>query len=143
LRERLYSRVDKTSRCWTWTASTNEHGYGKIRVNGRTVKAHRVSYELEYGVLLTPAQKLLHECDNPPCVRPSHLFIGTQLDNMRDCVTKKRHAHGETSYSKLTEDQVRAIRADSRSQSKIAADYGVVQQTVFDIKHHKTWKHLA
>lgn len=80
--------------CWVWTsASLNAHGYGVIGLgDGRgTSVAHRVSYELAHGVALTREQKILHRCDNPPCVRPDHLFEGTQADNMADMRAKGRH----------------------------------------------------
>ena len=143
--ERFWSKVDKDGPvcvpelgpCWMWTAGTQRGGYGCIRVSGKHVGAHRLVWELHFGQI-PPGQWVLHRCDNPPCVRPSHLFLGTSADNQRDCVAKGRHsvsleqmlqdvmvapwkalmsaggprvAFGESHYSaKLTTAQVEAIR---------------------------------
>lgn len=92
LEERFWSKVNQSDECWTWTASKDDKGYGKIGLPGRKGWgfAHRVSYSLEHGVELTPDQKVLHRCDNPPCVRPDHLFLGTAADNAADMVAKGR-----------------------------------------------------
>jgi hypothetical protein len=104
--------------------------------------AHRVAWILAHGEF-DDALKILHRCDNPPCVRPDHLFVGTQIDNCLDRDNKGRTRHGEQhAYAKLTERKVRAVRADSRSQRMIAIDYGIAQMTVSDIKRGVTWKHV-
>lgn len=141
LRERFYGKVKKTATCWLWTAATNDLGYGKIRIKGRNEKAHRVAYNLEHGDL-SLTDVVLHLCDNPTCVNPKHLQKGTQQENISDMRAKRRHAHGEVSYSKLTTEDVFEIRADTRSQRVIAETYGVVQQTICAIKSGKTWQHL-
>lgn len=82
----VFDHVDTTSRgCWVWTRRCLPNGYGRFREG----YAHRTSYELVYGPL-TDGVKVLHHCDNPPCIRPSHLFSGTQKDNMQDCLKKGR-----------------------------------------------------
>lgn len=88
--DRFWEKVNKTETCWLWTAST-QGGYGQIGhdIYLRPVRAHRVSWELHYGPI--PAGlDVLHKCDNPPCVRPDHLFIGTALDNVQDMLRKER-----------------------------------------------------
>src|SRR5262245_53416201 len=112
LEERFWSRVEKTSRCWNWTGSTGNGGYGHIRVDGRTRKATHVSLAL-IGVEVPKGMHVCHHCDNPACVRPSHLFIGDAFDNMSDASRKGRFPSREgklNQAAKLTEDEVREIR---------------------------------
>lgn len=94
-----------------------------------------------------PAGQLaLHRCDNPPCVNPTHLFLGTDRDNVADKVAKRRHPHGETSYAKLGSGDVRRIVAalgGGARQADLAAYYHVSQQTISGIATGKRWKHLA
>ena len=85
--ERFWSKVAKGDRCWLWKAGTS-HGYGSFRVDGKVRRAHVVSWKLEHGSY--PELYVCHSCDTPLCVRPDHLFLGTQVDNMRDCVIKGR-----------------------------------------------------
>jgi hypothetical protein len=83
--ERFWSKVDKTENCWEWTGALTPNGYGRLAHEG----AHRVAYRLTYGDF-DQGLFVCHRCDNPKCVRPDHLFLGTQFDNMRDCSTKGR-----------------------------------------------------
>ena len=91
--DRFWNKVDKTNECWNWTSTLDSSGYGVIGYLGKNKKAHRISYLIEYGVF-DESLKVLHVCDNPRCVRPSHLFLGSQSDNMTDMVNKKRHGAG-------------------------------------------------
>jgi hypothetical protein len=96
LGERLWAKVDKTADCWIWTAAVlkPEWPYGVIQRGGRgegTLLAHRVTFELAYGPI-PDGLLVLHHCDNPRCVRPEHLFLGTQEDNLRDSALKGRNA---------------------------------------------------
>lgn len=93
LLERFWSKVEKTESCWIWVGSKSVKGYGQIqrgpRKDARPLQAHRVSWQLAYGS--DPGEMLvLHKCDNPSCVRPSHLFLGTPHDNSMDMRSKKR-----------------------------------------------------
>jgi len=89
LEERFWPKVDKTGDCWLWTGWRNDEGYGYIRDVGRIVRAHRASYELTQGAI-PEGMMVLHKCDNPPCVRPDHLRLGTNGDNMIDMYSKGR-----------------------------------------------------
>ncbi len=128
-----------------WTAGTNR-GYGEFWIEDRMHKAHRVSYKMEYGHIPT-GMCVLHTCDNPPCVNPKHLFIGTQKDNIEDAHSKGRTRNGVSIGSmhgcaKLTEKQVRLILKDTRVHREIAKDYTVSRSTVSLIKQGKTWTHV-
>lgn len=138
---RFMSYIRPDGECWVWTGSTLG-GYGRIRVNGVTLAAHRFSYELHIGPI-PDGLEVCHSCDNPQCASPAHLFIGTHLENMRDSVAKKRQVRGEKCGSaKLTDDDVRKIRVDNRTLRKIASDFGVSDSTVFQVKAGKYWGHV-
>ncbi len=89
--KKFWSRVKKSNRCWIWTGTKTGHPkrlYGTIYFQGKPIQAHRLSWFIKYGQ--QPKLNVLHKCDNPPCVRPSHLFLGTQKDNMMDAARKGR-----------------------------------------------------
>ncbi len=143
---------EKTSSgCILWTGANNRHGYGKIW-NEKSIltAAHRVSYELFVGSI-PDGLWVLHSCDNPPCINPVHLFLGTHADNMKDMVKKGRSAKGtvkgeQCGRAKLTESQVREIRvrhANGDGKKAIAADYGIGRLNVSMIVRGKTWKHVV
>lgn len=87
LKERFWEKVEKTPTCWLWLGAHNGK-YGKFWDGTKVVFAHRMAYELENG---PTNQLVLHSCDVPLCVRPSHLFVGSQSDNIQDCIQKGRH----------------------------------------------------
>ncbi len=133
--------------CWYWIASIGAGGYGSFLAMDE-VKAHRVSYRIHHGAI-PEGMMVLHRCDNPPCVNPDHLFLGTQFDNMRDMSAKKRGVntpqHGEDNpMSRLTKESVRWIRSlyatGERSMKSLAADYGVTTATVWRAIHNKSWR---
>ena len=138
--------------CWVWVAGKKAKGYGNFWVAGKCEAAHRVSFVLDGGHI--PDGKLvLHHCDNPPCVRPSHLYVGSDHDNAMDRSIRKRHGlwrHPERAAggsrngsAKLTEDQIKEIRrlyaTGEWKQSEIAEAYGVIQQNVSMIVRGRTW----
>jgi len=151
LKERFWQKVDKefAPPCWIWTAAKDRHGYGCISRGGRGtgISAHRASYELHYGII-PEGLCVLHHCDNPSCVRPDHLFLGTQLDNVSDMMQKNRHhssffpKHEQHWNAKLSWEKVDSIRARiSLGESKIllAREYGVSKTAIKLIAARKTW----
>ena len=89
LKERFWEKVDKTGNCWIWTAACMTNGYGQIWDGSKDRGAHRISWILHNGPIPNNLH-VLHKCDNPPCVRPDHLFLGTPIDNMLDAKAKGR-----------------------------------------------------
>lgn len=120
-------------------------GYGLIkRKDGAQLRAHRVAYELAYGEIPS-GMFVCHRCDNPRCIRPSHLFLGSHAENMTDMVIKGRSARmlGDSNGSaKLRTEAVVAIRASIGSYSRIARQYGVSPSAVGLIKRRERWAHL-
>lgn len=129
--------------CREYQGSCNDGGYGVGRRNGKTVYLHRWAYEQAFG----PTElDVLHHCDNPPCSQESHLFAGTEADNMRDCVAKGRQSRGEQRPgAKLTAADVSAIRkhlANGMLQREIAALFGVHPSRISFIATGKNWSHV-
>ena len=133
---------EPNSGCWLWIENIDNKGYGRIQHNGKMQLAHRISYHLH---IAKTNQFVLHNCDNPCCVNPEHLYAGTQKDNMRDRSARNRcwDQRGENGpRAKLTAKQVLEIRADSRVQHVIAKEYGISQAEVSLIKLRKHWGHI-
>ena len=131
--------------CTPWTGKTS-HGYGVIsRANAR---AHVYAWELYHQTPVPEGMFVCHHCDNPACVNPIHLFLGTPADNIADAVSKGRIHKGERCWqAKLTEEQVRSIRvryvAGGVTQQELADEYGVSQTAVGLIVRHKNWAWLV
>lgn len=139
------SFVAKESGCWEWTGIRDtKNGYGVINLKGSSsgTRAHRFSYVMHKGEI--PAGLIVrHKCDNPCCVNPEHLELGTPADNTGDAVAKARHVHGEKMHTaKLTEQDVLDIRGSSLSSKELALKYGVDYTNIWSIRAGKTWKHL-
>lgn len=166
--ERFWAKVNKDgptmphidSACWEWTACKSNSGYGAFGLNGKAFHAHRVSWLIVNGEIGQTAAYhglcVCHRCDNRNCVNPSHLFLGTQRDNIRDMVDKKRHGsltkpenqsrgehHGMAKISAENVMQIRAIYAAGEiSQKAIGLRFGVTDVLISKIINRKIWKHL-
>lgn len=132
--------------CWTWTGTKNPQGYGAIRYRGKGSFAHRMSYEIHKGQIPT-GQYVCHTCDNPSCVNPKHLFLGTPKDNSDDMRNKKRNVilQGiKNGNARLTPDKVLEMRQlfGILSLNALATRYSVSQKTVLNVKQGKIWKHV-
>lgn len=145
--ERLWKHVRKTETCLVWEGASTAQGYGTVNCGGGQYRqAHVLSYEAEHGPV--PAGMwVLHRCDNPPCVNPAHLFLGTRDDNIADMVQKGRSQRGESHYgAKVTESAVRALRARhaaGESVCELAKEFGIRHSTCSRIISRKTWKHVG
>lgn len=154
---RFWSKVNKDGpipqhcpeigKCWEWTASALPQGYGVFcKEHSAHTVAHRYSWELANGEI-ADGLFVLHKCDNPACVNPSHLFLGTSLDNSNDKVSKGRQSrlHGEKNgRAKLTVDQVDEIRNKHANKQgslrTLAIEYGMSKTTISEIVNEKTWR---
>lgn len=158
--ERFWSYVNKDGResdemtkCWEWTGWCDKDGYGKISINRRTFRgAHRFSFTLNnsYGLSLEDIEgcDICHACDNPRCVNPEHLFVGSRQDNIDDREIKGRGIQGNKCHkAKLNETQVLEIRnryaQGNITQEQLAFEYGVAPSTIERLINHKSWKHLT
>ena len=140
LEDRFWSRVQKTDGCWLWLWSRNEFGYGVIGVAGRSKRAHRLSWEMVNGPI-PDGMVVCHHCDNPACVNPEHLFVGTHADNVADKMSKGRCPRGETAGpARLTDaqtEEIRARRTRGESCRSIASFFGVAVSTVSGIVNNR------
>lgn len=159
LRERIV--VNGTTGCWLWQGGLDKRGRGRIWVEGRLRLAHREVWRFFHGPI-QDGKVLCHHCDNPRCVNPEHLYVGTQRTNMRDMMERQGHwtdreperaqrlgresgakndwAGGERNpKAKLTQQQVEWIRRDPRETRYVAADYGVNRTTIQRIRQGKSW----
>lgn len=128
--------------CFEWQMHRVTYGYGGISVNGKARLAHRVSFEVFRGPIPN-GMYVCHKCDNPPCINPSHLFVGTQLDNMRDAAEKNRVRHGDKNgRAKLTGANVIEVcrrYSDGEMVDAIASWFGVSRSAIYDIVNGKKW----
>lgn len=141
-------RCGRDDECWPWVRHLNSHGYGDCKYQGRRTNAHQVALELATGESLPRDVVVCHRCDNRACCNPSHLFRGSQGDNVRDCNAKGRARHNRTNgehrpLHKLTEQQVRDIRSSPCSLRAASAKYGVSNVTILKIRRREKWAHVT
>ena len=133
--------------CWVWTGAKLPKGYGFIKVPRQRKQeyAHRLAWMIYKGEI-PEGLYVLHTCDNPSCVNPAHLMLGTQKDNLDQMVSRDRHLYGErNSEAKLTEkivENIHRLYAQGNSQERIGVIYGVHQMTVSKILRGIRWKHI-
>lgn len=154
--ERFWAKVSKPDgdgACWIWNAALNEHGYGLIARGGKCggmALANRVSWEINEGPI-PDGLCVLHHCDNPPCVNPDHLWLGTRADNNADMIAKGRAVHDgllgeQNGQSKLNEAQVREIRTlyavGGITQTALALKFDVHHSLISLIIRGKAWAHV-
>jgi hypothetical protein len=144
----FFEKIDKSQECWLWTASTTDDGYGKYTVRlgkeSRTFRSTRLSFFLNYGYI-DDTLLVCHTCDNPLCVNPKHLFLGTVKENNMDCITKgrQRHAKWENKSTLLKNDDVIEIKKlikSGVSQIDIAKMFNVGKNCIWFIANGITWK---
>jgi len=164
-RIKFWSRVEIKAdhECWIWKGPTFERGYGQTSVARRfTTKAHRMAYMIATNRFIPAGMFICHRCDNPPCVNPSHLFVGTVQDNANDMKKKRRGTIGEKSVrrtnpektargerhgnAKLNENKVVEMRSEyaagGTSFPKVARKYGIDTSTAYAIIKRKSWSHV-
>ncbi len=152
--DRFWSKVRIGDGCWEWiTPTANDRGRGRFYMGpGRgQARAHRASWELANGRPVPPGMVVCHHCDNPRCVRPWHLFIGTQADNLADMLAKGRHgrtsargsANPKAILSAADVLTIRRRRASGETCVSIARDLGVSRATVSHIVTGRNWAHVA
>jgi hypothetical protein len=154
LETRFWQRVFRgsDSDCWPWLGCQHNFGYGVLGLGGKSKPgrknqdvAHRISWMIHYGSIPV-GLFVLHKCDNPLCVNPAHLFLGTQTDNMQDMTKKGRRMHGQRHYhAKLKDSDVLDIRVRYRNGERItelAKQFGVTWETMAAVAKGRTWKHL-
>jgi hypothetical protein len=147
--QRLLNKMipEPMSGCWLWLGAMTKKGYGHMLFNGRYEKAHRISYLIHCGPI-PPGQVVCHSCDNPSCINPDHLWVGSTRDNQADSAAKGRRRNGITQgeanhFSKLSQSDVDAIRAAPRvygSGRRLAERYGVREATISEIRSEKSWR---
>ena len=156
LEQKFWEKVDRRSDedCWNWKASILKSGYGNLRIKCadgeyRTHTSHRLSWEINRGNIPC-GMWVLHTCDNRACVNPSHLFLGSQQDNIRDCVVKNRNfvpkarKGVENERSKLDDYVVKIIRyvGNRVSADELAREFGTCKTNIYAIRKYETWKHV-
>lgn len=141
---RFWKKAIKHGKCWEWSGSRKKGGYGEVRYNGKTSLAHRVAFILSSGRKIPKGMCVMHTCDNPPCINPSHLLLGTMKQNMLDRDKKGRRIalkHGKHPMAKLNEIDVHDIRSlyGFHTQKELSKIFDVSETQIWRIINHKSW----
>lgn len=147
---KLWSKINKCSKseCWEWQGTKTTAGYGVIRINYKLQYAHRLAWELSNNIKIPKKGVICHSCDNPGCCNPSHLFLGSQADNLADARQKGRlpsiegEAHHNTHISEDDVRQIRYLGYTNMSKKKIGERFGISRQAITDILYKRTWAHV-
>jgi hypothetical protein len=155
--ERFHEKYIKNKNCWEWIGTKIKSGYGQIAAKGKLILSHLFSYELYYGEF-NKKLHVLHKCDNPSCVNPDHLFLGTDRDNSLDCRLKGRdtcfkkgqkslvdNRGSKSGKAKLNEEKVKDIKYRLQSNETIASIarfYCISSSIISGIKHGYRWSHV-
>jgi len=141
LRRRV--KLDPITGCHNWTGNITSDGYAHLTHRGRKVRAHRLAYETWVGQI-GPSMHVCHHCDNRRCVNPAHLFLGSNAENTADRNAKGRQARGERAgRARITEADVRAIRASKERTIDLARRLGIGPTAIFNIRHRRSWTHVT
>lgn len=151
---KFWSRVDKhgdipshkpeLGRCWVWTSTKSEFGYGLMNIRNRNVRAHRIAMDLAGEVI--DGKVVMHMCDNPSCVRVDHLRTGSRSENVADMVAKGRQARGEGKRIKLTSASVVEMRrmvSSGASLRDVAGRFGCSRSQACLVANSKAWRHVV
>ena len=152
--KRFWDKVNKTEHCWEWTGGKNTQGYGIFGFQGKIMKAHRVSWILTNGEIPmgtgVHGTCVLHKCDNPGCINPKHLFLGSNKDNMIDMQNKGRKVIQKNEHHpmcKLTDEQIKEIRityaTGKYTQRSLGDCFGITQVHIGRIINNKTRSNLT
>jgi hypothetical protein len=159
IKERIeaWSMPEPNSGCWIWLGNIGHHKTGdraRMSVRNKKTFAYRAAYEAYSGKTIPEGMVICHRCDNPICVNPDHLWVGTQADNLRDMYRKRRHVvvyhighsrnNGENNpRARLTVDNVIAIRNSTETSAELGRRYGVSRLTIRDVRSRRNWKDVA
>lgn len=142
VKDRFLQYVNKTDTCWFWTGCKSA-GYGAFRLKGKNIRSHRLSYELHKGEI-PKGLCVCHSCDNRVCVNPDHLWLGTHLDNQKDCTKKGRRNSENNRSAKLSWVDVHKIRklyADKKHNGvELSKMFGVTHSRIYSLINFRTWK---
>ena len=136
---RFWAKVNigTLDQCWEWQAVRTVKGYGLFLIDNKNVRSHKVAWEFNYGTITDKNLNVLHSCDNPPCCNPLHLFLGTNLDNIKDMIQKKRHPHIKLNTNDI--HHIRRLLTKGLAPKQIADKYSVHVTAIYKIRSKTNW----